>query len=449
MMFVKWLPLSVVGLCIWLLIQPGACLQGEAQEPPLSAQARAKNLESFDFVWTTIRDKHWDPKLGGLDWDKVREELRPKMAEVQSMSEARAILKDMIARLKLSHFGIMAQEELESLDHSSSSKGQANDASGGDGDVGLEFRILEGKAIVTRVEKNLPADRQGVKMGWEIVSIDGDAIAPLIERIGKSKRISHLGYIQYRVVANRLEGSVGSKANLVFHNGSDEEVKVELERVAPRGKKAQFGHMPTIHVRFEAKVLEPNVVYASLNTFFDPLSVMPQLEKLIKENQGAKGFILDLRGNPGGIGFMAVGIGGWFAQKDDMKLGTMYTRDGTMHFILNPRTPSYQGPLAILVDAESASTSEILAGGLQDLGRARVFGTTTMGAALPSVITKLPNGDGFQYAFANYISFRGAALEGRGVIPDQEVKLDRATLLQGRDPVIEAALDWIKEQAKK
>ena len=77
--------------------------------------------------------------------------------------------------------------------------------------------------------------------------------------------------------------------------------------------------------------------------------------------------------------------------------------------------------LAILVDGCSASTSEIFAGGLQDVKRARVFGTHTAGAALPSVISKLPNGDGFQYAIANYISVGGKPLEGIGVTPDDGV----------------------------
>jgi carboxyl-terminal processing protease len=102
--------------------------------------------------------------------------------------------------------------------------------------------------------------------------------------------------------------------------------------------------------------------------------------------------------------------------------------------------------VAILVDAEAASTSEIFAGGLKDLGRARVFGTRTAAAALPSVIERLPNGDGFQYAIANYISEGGKPLEGIGVQPDEEVKLSREALLAGHDSVLDAALEWIKKQ---
>ena len=157
--------------------------------------------------------------------------------------------------------------------------------------------------------------------------------------------------------------------------------------------------------------------------------------------------ILDLRGNPGGLGLMSFAIGGWLVSKDKLKLGTMTTRSGSLHFTLFPRPRPYEKPVAVLVDELSMSTSEILAGGLKDIGRARIFGARTPGAALPSIVIKLPNGDRFQYAFANYISAGGEPLEGRGVTPDVETPLTRADLLAGRDPAIEAAGRWIRSSA--
>src|ERR1700688_1683989 len=123
-------------------------------------------------------------------------------------------------------------------------------------------------------------------------------------------------------------------------------------------------------------------------------------------------------------------------------------RDATLNCVINPRAEVFAGPVAVLVDGSSASTSEIFAGGLKDLGRARIFGTRTAAAALPSVIQKLPNGDGFQYAVANYISEGGKALAGAGVTHDVEVKLTRQAPLAGHDPVVDAALEWIGRQPK-
>ena len=132
---------------------------------------------------------------------------------------------------------------------------------------------------------------------------------------------------------------------------------------------------------------------------------------------------------------MAMGIAGWFIDEKGYRLGTMTTREGDIKFIVSPRANTFGGPLAVLIDGLSASTSEILAGGLKDLERARLFGTATAGAALPSMIEKLPNGDGFQYAIANYVSQNGETLEGSGVIPHLEVIPTREKLLEGGDPV--------------
>ena len=176
---------------------------------------------------------------------------------------------------------------------------------------------------------------------------------------------------------------------------------------------------------------------------------MPRFGDAVQQCARCDGLIIDLRGNPGGIGAMAMGMAGWLVDKPGQRLGTMYLRGAALNFVILPRMEAYTGPVAILVDGSSASTSEIFAGGLQDLGRARVFGTRTAGAALPSVITRLPNGDGFQYAVANYISEGGRPLEANGVTPDEEVTLTRETLLAGHDAVVDAALGWIRKQKDK
>jgi carboxyl-terminal processing protease len=104
--------------------------------------------------------------------------------------------------------------------------------------------------------------------------------------------------------------------------------------------------------------------------------------------------------------------------------------------------------VAVLIDGLSASTSEIFAGGMQDLGRARIFGTRSAGAALPSMIERLPNGDAFQFAAASYTSQSGKVLEGAGVTPDETKPLTRAALLAGKDPALDAAVDWIRQGAR-
>jgi carboxyl-terminal processing protease len=180
--------------------------------------------------------------------------------------------------------------------------------------------------------------------------------------------------------------------------------------------------------------------------FLDPARLMNLFAEAVQSCIKCDGFVIDLRGNPGGIGVMAMGMAGWFIDKPGQLLGTLYMRESTLKFIVNPRVNTFAGPVAILVDGASASTSEIMAGGMKDLGRAHIFGTRTAAAALPSVLEMLPNGDGFQYAIANYISEGGKPLEGLGVTPDVEAPVTRKALLEGKDPALDAAIAWIKER---
>ncbi len=153
---------------------------------------------------------------------------------------------------------------------------------------------------------------------------------------------------------------------------------------------------------------------------------------------------------------MAMGVGGHFLDRDD-SLGRMTSRDGAIEFRVNPRRVSadgrvvepFKGMLVILVDPLSASTSEIFAGGLQELGRAVVVGETSAGAALPSVAVELPNGDILQHALADFVTPKGNRLEGRGVVPDLPVTLTRDSVSRESDPVLQAALRYIAHERKR
>jgi carboxyl-terminal processing protease len=101
----------------------------------------------------------------------------------------------------------------------------------------------------------------------------------------------------------------------------------------------------------------------------------------------------------------------------------------------------------VLIDEMSVSAAEFFASGIKDLTNARLIGTRTAGAVLGSQIERLPTGDGFQFAAANFISIRtGETLEGIGVTPHQVVEPNREMLLEGKDSAVEAAIQWIRSQ---
>jgi carboxyl-terminal processing protease len=415
--------------------------------PPPPAEVippeRVDDVAAFDQVWTTIRDRHFDPTIGGLDWNSVRAELRPKVIAAKNRDEVRAVLEDLIGRLHLTHFAIVPMEP-EGDDAAAATDNKET------GTVGLEVRPLGGDIVVTSIAPGSPAAKAGIKLGWKIDAIGGKKVAELLAPVRTAHQGSSILPLEevgtvLGVLAGKLDGTV----DVTFTDGGGKSRAKKLGRVARTGTVTQFGHLPPLAVDYQSKRVGPkgSVAYVRLSIFFDPAHVLPAWQKDIAALGDARGLVLDLRGNPGGLGGMAMGMSGSLV-REVAKLGTMKSRESNLDFVVNPQVAPYSGPVAILVDELSASTSEILAAGLQDLGRARVFGRRTPGAALPSQFERLPNGDAFQYAVATYVSSGGRTLEGNGVVPDETIALDRKSLLAGKDAVLDAALRWIAAQEK-
>ena len=420
-----------------LFVTAGLCLAAS----PLSPDQRRLNLDSFEYVWKTVRDKHWDPKLGGVDWQAVHDELLPRIRSAQTMEAARQIIASMLDRLHQTHFGVIPADAYETIGDPDEKDEVRSDR----GQTGIDLRILSGRAIVTSFAPDSSAGQAGVRTGWEIVRIGKTAAAPLISRLSAVSTHSRLtDLLTARALRSQLDGPIGSEVAVEFADIHGKQFTRRLERRIESGDLTRFGFLPPMVVSFDSKKLPDGVEYIHFNLFLKPDLVETRFGEAIREWGQCPGVVIDLRGNPGGIGAMAMGIAGFLISQQDRKLGTMYLRTLPIRFVIFPRAEVYAGPVAVLVDGFTASTSEIFAGGMQDLKRARVFGERTAGAALPSHIERLPNGDGFQYAMANYISESGRQLEGNGVTPDVDAPLDREALSEGRDPVLEAALKWLR-----
>ncbi len=415
----------------------------ETETPELTEEQTRLNVESFDHVWTTIRDKHFDPELGGLDWEAIREELRPQVEEATTMGEARAPMHEMIDRLGQSHFAVIPDEVYEAI-------GNPGEQGILDGGPGFDVRVSEGQALVTSLSEGSPAAEAGVKTGWVVLAVEGSDLAPKLEKITEQfEGTTWLEGVLSGSVINRLQGPVDESITVTFLDGEDKEQELKIIRVEKKGKKIKVGHLPSMRVWIDTKRLEGNIGYIAFNHFMDPVTVMAKYNKAVQEFADARGLIIDVRGNGGGLPGMSMGMVGWFVKEKNLYLGTVYFRETDLKLIVNPRFPTYTKPVVVLQDGLSASAAEFFSGGAQDLGAATIVGTRTIGAALPSVFERLPNGDGFQYAFANYISAGGEVLEGKGVTPDITVMPTRRALLDGRDPALEVAtaLIW-KETAE-
>lgn len=411
------------------------------------AEQKKLLLASFEEVWATVKDRHYDPTLGGLDWQGIRQQYLPRIESAASMDEGRNIMNQMLGLLKQTHIVVIpakAYSDIQSENDGTHTPSDIQSEKGGTYTPGISARVLGGKAITTQVEIGFPAEKAGVKPGWEILKIDGNDVEPIIKRIEENYSNSTMkDHIGARAIEALISGQDAKAIEIEFHDGNAVKT-ILLNRAEPKGTRIKFGEMPASYFWVETRSTNDDIRIIRFNIWLNPEAVAAAFSEIMEDADKAKGFVIDLRGNPGGIGGMAMGAAGWFTSQQGLKLGTMIMRGATLNFAVFPRPNAVDVPLAILVDGCSASTSEIFAGGMQDLKRARIFGTHTAGAALPSAFARLPNGDGFQYIVANYISEGGKQLEGLGVAPDEAVKLTQSELLAGKDPVLEKAVAWIK-----
>jgi carboxyl-terminal processing protease len=300
-----------------------------------------------------------------------------------------------------------------------------------------------------------------VRTGWVVDSVGRFTARRAAERLTRlrtdAERRQALVRLP-RVVDASFAGSAGSVVRAAFRDGSGRRVVVPITRRATPGELVRFPNLPTFlaFLEYERRprgdaatvscvgVIRFNIWMAALADDFD---------RAVDTLRDCRGIVIDLRGNPGGLGFMVAGVGGHFLDSA-VSLGTMRTRAGELRFVVNPRHATsrgdpirpYAGSLAILVDPLTGSTSEVFAAGMQAIGRARVFGETSAGQALPAMATRLPTGDVLLHVTADLVAPDGRRVEGRGVVPDESVPLRRADLLAGRDAALEAAIRWIERR---
>ena len=435
---VRWVVLALAAYLSFMLSAPRA-----SGQTVMSPEEREQHLKSFDFVWTAIRDRHYDSTLGGLDWNAIREELRPRVEAAKDAATVRAALRDMIGRLKLSHFQIIPGEVLREMARPPQENRLA-------GVTEIRVRVLEGAAIVTSVREGSPAAEAGVRPGWEITRIDKQELRPLIEKVGKEfAGRSRRDLVLADVAQGRLEGPAGGRVQVEFVDEGGVAREMDIPLAEERGGRLRVGLIDGVYTWIETRKLRGNVGYIAFNLFANPVYLMPAFQDALQTFRNTDGLVIDLRGNTGGMLDVALGMAGWLVAERGHNLGTLILRDARLKAVVKPRQWTYGGPLALLVDGGTVCGGEVFAVGLQELGRARVFGTRTAGIVQGGLIEELPNGDGFMFAVGDYESAQGKRIEGVGMAPDVEVAHRREALLEGRDLPLEAALEWIEREGGK
>jgi len=442
-------PFLFALLSLALGVSPSAgCTRAASAAQADFVPARAR--EAFETAWQAVNDTHFDKDFNGVDWEAMRAKMLPRVEAAKSMGEVREILSEMLDALGQSHFAVLPAESLP--DYGVSSEIPEEDVAGG---VGFDGRLRGDVMLVVEVEDGGAAARAGVRTGWILKQLAGQSVADWVPRMSDlraAKGERHFAYTLRELFRKRGMGPVGSKVEAVFEDADGKEHTFILERT-PRDVIAHnfSSTLPTFHLAFEERTFEhagKRIGYVHFTNWFPPM--MQPINEAVESMRGHDGIVIDLRGNGGGVGVMTMSLAGHFFEGRTV-FGKQTMRDSTINYISMPRQldsqgefiDPYEGPIAILIDETTGSSSEVFAGGLQSLGRARVFGESSMGAVLPARLTRLPNGDAVLHALGDFVTVDGTRLEGRGVVPDVRVPLERAPLLQGRDAALDAALEWL------
>jgi len=463
------------------LVLGGAGFSARAQDqhpapPPAEITDAQKRQESFDIVWKTVNEHFYDPTFGGVDWKKVRERYAPLVTAAQSDQEVHRLLQQMISELHQSHFVIIPKEAIPKLiarrkDAAAPGANERDDEetlaelesdelttpldrigyklterlSTG---IGIDLRVINGAAVITRVEPASTAARAGLRPGFVIKSVGGRPLASVIAQFQSNPTFQSVfrGELPVILLAGFINGERQSPVNIVYLDGRNRTRAVRINRERLNGEMSPaIGNLPAMYTEFVTRELPGGFGYIRFNAFMPNL--MKKVCAALRAHHQDRGLILDLRGNQGGLLGMIGGLSG-LLETNAVPLGVMKSRAGRAAVMAYPQRMPYSGPIVILIDGATQSAAEMFASGLQESSRATVIGEQSAGNTLPSAIMKLPTGALFQYGFADYETVSGLRLEGRGITPDINVVLSRRSLLAGPDPQLAAALRKIRELAR-
>ncbi|MGK2961107.1 MAG: S41 family peptidase [Gemmatimonadaceae bacterium] len=409
----------------------------EALEPGIA-------VASFDSLWKIVADTYVDTAFVSSRWVTVRDSLRPRSLAITRRRELDALLGETLNTISDSHFYIIPAR-LAPADSGAKSDGR--------GATGLVVRVAEGRAVAWRVNAGSPADRAGIKPGQTVVRVASRDPAEGLDRLEampeQAKPRALFDVLQ------RLNGALAPRVGdtvAVVMRVDGKSATHRLVAVKAEGTLSQYANLPPISgvVKWSRLPIMGGGCAGTITFNIWLPALMGELDRAVDSVRSCKGVVIDLRGNPGGLGAMVMGFGGHFV--DSVKsLGTMKMRQLSLNFVINPQRSRndgssmapFSGPVAILVDPMTASTSEIFAAGMQRIGRARVFGQRSAGAALPALMNRLPSDDVFVHAVADFTDPEGRRIEGSGAEPDVEVPLSVGVLSEGRDGPMEEALRWI------
>ncbi|MBO6540067.1 MAG: S41 family peptidase [Rhizobiaceae bacterium] len=278
------------------------------------------------------------------------------------------------------------------------------------GGLGIEVTMENELVKVIAPMEGTPAAEAGVLAGDYIAEIDGEDVRGLT----------------LSDAVDRMRGEVNSPIELtILREGADKPIKLTIVRDIIKVKAVRYR-------------VEEDVGYLKINSFTERASddLRDAIRKIEEEAGGAdkiKGFVLDLRLNPGGLLDQAVGVTDTFLERGEIVSTRGRDRKDVTRFDSRAGDITGGKPVIVMINGGSASASEIVAGALQDHKRAAVLGTKSFGKGSVQTIIPLAENGALRLTTALYYTPSGKSIQGTGIVPDIRIEQPLPDELLGRD----------------
>lgn len=351
---------------------------------------------------------------GTADWAKI-ERIRNQIYElydgpIEEEALLEGAIKGMVGSLGDPYSQFYNAEEYAKLNEDSSGKFVG---------VGLQINVQDDSIVVVSPIDGSPAKEAGIQSGDVIIRIDNE--------VYRGTDID--------AAVSYMRGEEGTPVTLTIQR-NEEEMDFTVVRREITSKS----------VRYE--MLDGNIGYIILSQFTK--DVDKDFEAALDDlaSQGAEGFLVDLRGNPGGFLRESINIASNFIPQGEVIVSTQ-DKHKNKHEDTSIGGDFIGTPLVVLIDVGSASASEVVAGALKDYEAATLVGSKTYGKGIVQSIMNLPDGEGLKLTVASYYSPKGTNIHKIGIIPDISVEypedLTVENYTQEKDTQLQRGIDVLKE----
>ncbi len=371
-----------------------------------NAAFASPSTDLYDNVWRLINTKYVDQTDNQQDWNQWRHKYD---SYINSYEDSYVAIETMLTSLNDPYTKFLDPKEFE--EETSSIKGSLKG-------IGVQIATKEGKLMVIAPIEDSPAEKAGLLADDEILEINGQSTKGM--SIDKA--------------ADRIRGEEGTTVILSIKR------KDSVQKYSIVRKEIELKAVST-KIPNNVK-LNDDIGYIRLSSFISK-NAAKEFEDIVNKYGNKKGYIIDLRSNPGGLLTNAIYIANLFLPKGIIV--STVDRDGYKETQRTIGRPITNKPMVVLINKGSASASEIFSGAMKDNKRAVLIGEKSFGKGLVQEINRLPNDAGVNITIQKYLTPNGTDINKKGIDPDIVVELSEDDIKNKDDKQLKKANEVLQD----